>query len=84
MSRITYLPETEARKKWCPFGPTHHTPPEKMGGYDVANTEVDVPKSRSRCIATACMAWREEAGQPTGRGYATYSGDGYCGLVGKP
>ena len=51
---MSAIPEDEARGKWCPFGPTHHVP-------GTEGCEIDVPKSRSRCIGSACMAWRWDA-----------------------
>lgn len=54
----------EARKKWCPFGPTHHVPRHAFDGGPATDRnllEVDAPKSMSHCIGHACMAWRWDA-----------------------
>lgn len=81
---MTLLTEEDAKAKWCPFGPTHHTP-----GLD--GIEVDVAKSRSRCIGRACMAWRWQssltvmnASRIPGHGQQITREHGYCGLAGRP
>ena len=46
------LTEEEAKAKWCPF----------TNGSAVAKERIEVPgdltTANSRCIASACMAWR--------------------------
>jgi hypothetical protein len=87
------IAEDEARRKWCPFGPTHHKP----GSSHAGAPEVDDLKSASRCIAGACMAWRwsEPWTSSTEEGHggdlvlrlSRKPGDpmvGFCGLAGQP
>ena len=82
------LTEAEARTKWCPFVRFHGTPSDdnmsnRDGGVDNGNPGM------SRCIASGCMAWKQEVGtdpsdsspfgsdlKPTGRGW--------CGLATAP
>ncbi len=74
----------EAKTKWCPFA--------RVGSSAVAwpSANRDVvpdagPRSMerlSRCIASACMAWRGRVMTSMGSG-EDYD-EGYCGLAGKP
>ena len=77
--------EDEAKTKWCPF--TRPVFPQfqdcgfQAGNRNYVKPGEDQTTEQTRCIASACMAWREiEYGQ-------AYKGGkrlGYCGLVGKP
>ena len=70
------MTKNEAKTKWCPFGRLADTA-NRIAGYNryqnIAN------HAQSRCIASECMAWREDEY----RGGAG-EGKGYCGLAGKP
>ena len=73
------MTEEEARGRWCPFANSRF--PRVWKGYVEAGDALVVTKHKmsfaelSSCIASSCMAWRSSGG---------LSGDGYCGLAGKP
>jgi hypothetical protein len=62
-----YLPEEEAKTKWCPFALT------AVQAWDSVVAENVDTKGQCNCIASACMAWRKH-------GPETW---GYCGLAGR-
>lgn len=63
------MTEDGAKTKWCPFQRT---------GFVDAGASCNRPDGNLNCIASACMAWREEF---VGGGGIKH---GYCGLAGKP
>lgn len=90
--------EEEAKTKWCPFV---RTPVHVEPGYgahlavaaNVGGEKTDFPFSRTRCIGSACMAWRATDNLPdppthnpnSSAVYApVYKAAGYCGLAGDP
>ena len=84
------MTEEEARTKWCPFA---RVAIEWQASIGSANRgAADDEKPLTRCIGSACMAWRfgqyfkAEEGHParTVVQWTTDSTEGYCGLAGKP
>ena len=66
----------EARKKWC------HKTVQYLSAF--TDTGLVVKEGPSRCLATDCMAWRQNI-HPMNRGKLTDDEiRGYCGLAGKP
>lgn len=75
------MTEEEAKTKWCPF--THSAYLIKLDAEEtlVSSSDRSLPSaSATRCIASACMAWRwhyssrgEKPDRPPG---------GHCGLAG--
>ena len=69
------MTEEEAKKKWCPE--SRHSFDEQTGpGWNTGESH--------NCIGSRCMAWRwipsvNTAGRPVHG-----SGNGFCGLAGKP
>ena len=84
------LTEDDAKKKWCPFARSPKW--EDANGPAINRKGSGEMDSGSRCIASACMAWRwfdEESDDHPGMTHARITGDltlrrGYCGLAGKP
>ena len=70
--------EEEAKQKWCPFIRFA----QQSSGYMIPNRSDNMPDA-TRCIGSACMAWRKYTAvvQPMGTPKADY---GYCGLAGRP
>lgn len=65
----TKMIENEAKEKWCPFTRVGSKMPHSP---TPANNRVPSGiENGSRCIASACMAWRWVG-----------EGHGYCGLAG--
>lgn len=98
------MTEDEAKTKWCPFarimdwnGP--HEPTGNNRGVAAVNRAQD-DDAGTRCIASACMAWRERKRlvlrtepwpekETTGAPVMPSGADvvidgGYCGLAGAP
>ena len=80
------LTEDEAKTKWCPHARNLHQWNEEAA----PNRDAD-DKPISRCIASACMAWRwrEDGGYRQTKDGTWVSGNvtdaiGFCGLAGKP
>lgn len=79
------MTEDEARQKWCPFGED----PDPLIQMDAGGNIIREvrSKSRARCIASDCMAWRwglklnERSVVPT---YIQDREHGFCGAAGKP
>lgn len=71
--------QEDAAKKWCPFVRTVSN--SVIGNRDNPNdstlTNFD---TASRCIGSACMAWRWSKKSDPRDGDAR----GYCGLAGQP
>ena len=63
------LTETEAKTKWCPFAR------RDAGGVVVNRNMGGNAFEGCKCIASACMAWRDDRG---------VAGKGFCGLAGAP
>lgn len=83
------MTEDEAKTKWCPFVRFHVE--GKAPSFTVApNRE----QRGTRCIGSACMAWREHTGhvEATEQGSDGYAYKhtqkvvrvGFCGLAGAP
>lgn len=81
MAAIT---EAVAKTRWCPFV---HVAAASIDTHAFTNREVvigDLPQGEaSRCIGSACMAWRLVVKANTSGMARTVMG-GYCGLAGKP
>jgi hypothetical protein len=88
--------EDEAKSKWCPMtrvaaGPRgegwfNHTLHE--AGVEAGEDRSTASPKLTRCIGSACMAWRWEvspaaASAYEGIGGATIVAGGYCGLAGR-
>lgn len=85
------MTEDEAKTKWCPMvrnviaGVTEGPKPliEFLTNRDSDNLQLSqrdgLATSLSKCIGSACMAWR---GQPIDG--TSPEQHGYCGLAGKP
>lgn len=69
--------EAEAKTKWCPF--VRITWNDMHGELEFNRSE-RLPDA-TRCIGSACMAWRR--GRALGEN-PDPSGNGFCGLAGKP
>lgn len=101
------MTEEQAKTKWCPFAreitldadPSPAPLKPDMGPFNIINHQYGPKDSdaeqvyRSKCIGSACMAWREEKSfiekkratvfeKPSGHYERT--NQGYCGLAGKP
>ena len=89
------LTEEEAKKKWCPMSHVSafpHKTGDKVSLFSNRDISLLVPGNSfdpatdiTKCIASACMAWRREKD--------TYGDDygkdipadrGFCGIGGKP
>ena len=74
------MTEVEAKQKWCPFAASRVvTLPRNDGNVRGASFGLADGSAETRCIATACMAWRVERVRNTGS-----KPGGYCGLAGSP
>lgn len=74
------MTEEEAKAKWCPFARLVLT----SEGFPSGNRfQENSFVGETRCIGSACMAWRKYTAvvQPMGTPKADY---GYCGLAGRP
>jgi len=74
------MTEEEAKTKWCPQARVTRAGTDDATSWNrFVDEGVPIPNG-SRCIASACMAWRWDVPDP-----ATYEGraPGYCGLAGK-
>lgn len=73
------LTEEEAKAKWCPEARMLPNAP----GYGAGNRFADDPHpifmAETRCIGSACMAWRWLA---EARGFSSTLG--FCGKAGTP
>jgi hypothetical protein len=96
--------EDEAKTKWCPFA--RYAVSRKVGdmraaeGLVVNRGHYGSQEFGTRCIASACMAWRNEHREVTVDGVGVIVPDqnswgnnyerrqivsgGYCGLAGAP
>jgi hypothetical protein len=74
------LTEEEAKTKWCPFV-RHNLGRDLPAAYRGMHVTSD-----SKCIGSACMAWRDAGKDTRTNSYVgNYSVDvGFCGLAGKP
>lgn len=77
------MTEAEAKKRWCPMGRGLVEVGDASLGVAVAainffHTNTTTKDTRTRCIASGCMMWRD-----AGKVLDLKSG-GYCGLAGKP
>lgn len=86
------MTEEQAKSKWCPQSRVG-SGQSGLGGMnrDAHATPVDptLVERHSRCIASACMAWRERRDEvhtyPDGGGTVVrVELNGYCGLAGQP
>lgn len=64
--------EDEAKHKWCPFARVKDV--DRYGKTAVNRSETGLA-GNSKCLASGCMAWREEAKDLGG------TRSGRCGLV---
>ena len=86
--------EEEAKTKWCPFVRFHGTPSD-----DCVPNRSGSSTDTTRCLGSACMAWRSHVeawdgpgDPPPNQGWAKCPDDwvpwertaGFCGLSGKP
>lgn len=80
------LTEDEAKTKWCPFV---RAPLSVEWPNSPASPAINSLSDSFRCIASECMAWQwgnyhadgyDKAGNPL----TAPTGEGYCGLAGKP
>ena len=89
------MTEDEAKQKWCPFARVSAvqensvTPSFNRAATKEADT---MTPAASKCIGSACMAWRWSLTQPPGTGFDAYGRPnprqpdirGFCGLAGTP
>lgn len=88
------MTEEEAKTRWCPF---IRFTDETDGTYGVSNRGDVCDRSHnqeardlSRCISSACMAWRWQRDAHYANAgahlthYSTSKTEGFCGLAGKP
>lgn len=77
------MTEQEALTKWCPFSRAANkengTGDVSIGGMNRWRGEELLPKG-TRCLGSACMAWRETHMVTDAN---VDPRDGYCGLAGK-
>ena len=72
------MTEEDARKKWCPFvrwDPGSESGDPATNRHGSADHPIVASVAAYRCIASDCMAWRNDLAAP---------GVGYCGLAGAP
>ena len=71
------MTEEEAKTKWCSFARV-----ATLAGNAVGNIGADTKTRQmiplAHCIGSDCMAWRVHPDR------SEDSGEGYCGLAGKP
>lgn len=72
------MTEEEAKTKWCPF--VRFT--GKLG-YDLAPNRSERGEDTTRCIGSACMAWREHRKTVVTRDDGSIVGPGEVYLVDK-
>lgn len=81
------MTESEAKTKWCPMFRAVIAVGPSDGNEYVTNRDDVTGSNGSRCIGSACMAWRVQSGWSkdamTGQNGPIDLG-GYCGLAGKP
>lgn len=81
------LTEEEAKTKWCPHVRVLASTDGAKAGVNMILTGDDLlpDRSKSNCIASACMAWRWRRRYADDAKEAKISHvTGYCGLAGKP
>lgn len=98
------MTEDEAKTKWCPHArvvcyddeaPPEYIPPANRAAISEAgHRRINNNPETSRCIASACMAWRwtfsprqaEHAAKdaPMAHSKSPFVARGYCGLAGSP
>jgi len=78
------MTEDEAKTKWCPMVRVHYLNPIDI----LKNARAE---AESRCIGSACMAWRWKLAPNASKKFLSMHGytsdapeNGYCGLAGKP
>lgn len=75
------MTEDEAKTKWCPFVRFTGTPSD-----DLVPNRSEGCEDTTRCIASACMAWKESgchSQDKKGNHVFTPNGHGYCGLASR-
>lgn len=90
------MTEEEAKTKWCPFARVGvrwmDSQAESLADLAaIAVNRGENADTRSRCLGSACMAWRWEPVPLRYHGTAVVMQspppaptDGFCGLAGKP
>lgn len=95
------MTEDQAKTKWCPFARVFLAGDywQSTNGADLMAMTADNMRPLTRCIASACIAWRWGVEHPGGgwiecapnKAIAesrakepSYVVGGYCGLAGKP
>ena len=73
------LTEKEAKTRWCPEARMLPNAPGYGAGNRFAEDPHPIFMAETRCIGSACMAWRWLA---ESRGFS--STRGYCGKAGEP
>lgn len=75
------LTEAEAKTKWCPFARITLQHDGTNVSWNRICTDDDKLSltEHVRCIASECMAWRWEGGNPPAPNHYKH---GYCGLAG--
>lgn len=72
---MTLLTEDEAKERWCPFARyavvSKHVVSAAGNRFGDDVVPLDMNPKQSRCIGSACMAWRW---QPTGEGESKIEG----------
>lgn len=84
------MTEDEAKTKWCPF--VRAASPDGAAAWNRSSfiTYEHEARQATRCIASACMAWRWSEKQPPGHGFFADGSPhpegalGFCGLAGAP
>lgn len=56
------MTEDEAKTKWCPFARVEG--PYAYGNPAINRTAKNQPAKNTRCIGSACMAWRKLSDEP--------------------